>query len=110
VIFMTLGLLMVSHDPVYATNAPDGHTCAVVENVPDGFLAVRNGPAARYAEVGRLEPGAFVDVDACRAGACSSSWRQIEHIDWKSDRDGRSPLKGWVNSKYLNRVDCGDEP
>jgi hypothetical protein len=88
---------------------PDGHTCANVIETPDGFLAVREGPAASYRVVGNLRPNDFIDVAACTKASCGSNpWRQISYTS--SGRDREQSLQGWVNARYLHQTACLDEP
>lgn len=87
---------------------PDGHTCAKVIETPDGFLAVRTGPAASNGVVDNLRPNDFIDVAACTKASCANNpWRQISYT---ASGQGRQSLQGWVNARYLKQVACLDEP
>lgn len=90
------------------------YACAV-KRTKDGFVALRQGPSARHAEVGRMKPQELVGLlhpdkdDIVRSG----DWLQVlwypgtrrtaDHIPDVSNAKGRS---GWV---YDRLIDCFEE-
>lgn len=61
-------------------------------------LNVRKWPASYSQKIGELEPNAAVWVERCNIIPGSSDWCLVE----------RGNLKGWVNSRYLEKIEDWD--
>ncbi|WP_152047486.1 integron [Aureimonas psammosilenae] len=78
----------------------------------DGFLSVRDGPAARMRERDRLEPGASVTICDERGpwlGVVYSPKGASVDCDVSSPRPARAPYdgpcrSGWVHSRFIEIV------
>jgi SH3-like domain-containing protein len=91
--------------PAAAMMLPDGYSCAQVQQTEDGFLAVRTGPSPTAALLYRLRPGAPVQVADCNNDGCRGAWRRVRYS--YEDANGDTNIGyGWVNGKYLGRVEC----
>lgn len=97
-----------ARDPCRATY------CAVVKETSDGFLNLRTGPGTKYPIVTRLLPSdlVWVDTGTCRTvnsvTLCdeTGNWKFIEAVPRIDGRDPTSFTQGWVNSRFIQQVEC----
>jgi hypothetical protein len=98
----TLAVLLGDSTPSLSA-VPTG--CAVVTATPDGFLAVRSGPAAEYPEIERLKPGQVVYA---AAPTSLHPWQEIDRLVEIINGKARvvRDIGGYAHGRYLRRVDC----
>lgn len=107
--FLMIIVLSVLSSAAEAT--ADG--CAQVAETPDGFLALRTGPARAFEEVSRLRPGdrLWVDTATCaqvgKTSACDPRWVHVTSVR-RIDNGSGGYTQGWAHRRYLRFHDCED--
>lgn len=105
-------------EPALATS--DG--CAVVADVPDGFVELKEAPGKRFATIMRLLPGEKLWVDSARCTSVTgeqvcddeAAWWHVTSVPRLDDQEGKraaEPIftQGWARSRHLKTFDCEDE-
>jgi len=111
-IFGSLGLASLIPLDASATET----FCAVIERTDDGFVTVREGPAANYSARGMLVPSdqLWMDTRHCRSDFgrefCDEkgAWLFVERVFPNGD-PSRSKIKGWVNSHFIRQIGCTND-
>lgn len=94
--------------------------CAEVRrDLPDGFLNLRSGPSTSDPVLARLLGGEYVEIDTANcAERFSSNWIAMGTIcveagsSWafveNARRLGGREHGGWINTRYIEAVECRD--
>ena len=88
-----------------------GFFVCTVKPTPDGFVALRSGPAAESRMITRITPGQMVVIERKGYVAVKSgNWFRVSHhpgtvFPNPGDPEYKNVQKGWVNSRLIE--DCG---
>jgi hypothetical protein len=96
--------------PLPAGATADG--CAVVRNMPDGFLNLRKAPRTDASVVTQLRPGDRLDVDTAhcqtvgeKSICADKGWTHVISVR-RMDRNKSETTNGWVVDRYVRWYDC----
>ena len=71
--------------------------CVLVQDTPDGYLNLREGPGMNFKVKAKLVP----HHDILKANAKNKEWTRVT-----TGETGSQEVSGWVYSKYVDKFDC----
>jgi hypothetical protein len=77
--------------------------CVSVQETPDGYLNLREGPGMKFKAKAKLVFGDYLEADAK-----NKEWTHVTSVT-RMEKGGRK-VDGWVYSKYVQKFACENEP